>query len=182
MTVHGTLLLGALGAYYKYGDRTEVVEKSLKGTRDASDALLAYLGRALSDSLSPVLSRALEDDPSTESVDRALTSESFLDAVSDFANGEVAEMLQYRTLTYAKTRWSKWARRMSWGVFVLLVQEIAWTFLFVVLVKVFQIPTGLKLSMLAFTASGLTVAHCLVCAGTMMYYHDQITDCREKVL
>lgn len=182
MTYHGALLLGAVAAYYKYGDRTDIVEKSLKGTHDASDASLAYLGAALSESVGPVLIRALEDDPSAESVNRTMTSESFLDAVSDFVTGEVSEILQYRSLIHARNKWAKWARRMSWGVFALLVQEVVWTFYFAIFTRVFQISTGLKLSVFAFTVSGITVAHCLMCAGAMLYYHDQITDCREKVL
>jgi hypothetical protein len=176
------LLLGSVAAYYKYGDRTEVVEKSLKGTHEALDTLLAYLGTSLSEALSPVLLRAVEDDPSAESVSRALTGESFRDAVSDFVNGEVSELLQYRALTQARKRWSKWAKRMSWGVFALLVQEVVWTFLFAVLTQILQISTGLKLAVVAFTISGVTVAHCLICAGAMLYYHDKITDCREEVL
>jgi len=176
------MLLGAVAAYYKYGDRTDIMEKSLKGTKEALDTLLAYLGTELSDSLSPILMRAVESEPSAEAVNRTLKSESFLDAVSDFINGEINEILQYRILSHARSRWAKWARRMRWGVFVLLVQEAIWTFFFAIWVKMMQMPAGQKTVVFAFSLSGINFVFAVVCAGAMLYYHDQITDCREKVL
>lgn len=175
-------MVGAVAAYYKYGDRTDVTDKSLRGTKEALDGLLAYLGRALAEAVRPTLERILTAGSSPEIVAKELRGESFQNDVSSFVQDDIDEILFYRSLVHARTRWSAWSRRISWGVFVLLILQAAFTCYFAVVAKVLDYRVSPLFFWVTFAASGAVVIFCLCCAGVMLYYHDQISNYRDKVL
>jgi hypothetical protein len=182
LTYHGALLVGAVAAYYKYGDRTEVTEKSLKGTKEALDGLRAYLGRALSESVRPTVERIIANAPSPEAVLEELRGEAFRDDVSSFVNSDIDELLSYRRLFHARGRWSVWSRRISWAVFIFLLMQAVFTCYFAIVGKVLNHTISLTLVLVTFSISAVMVAFCVFCAGVMLYYHDKISSYRDKIL
>ena len=126
-------MVGAIAAFHKYGDRTEVTDKSLKGTKEALETLLAYLGRSLAEAVRPTIERILANATTSSdgtikevkvtTVLRELNGEAFLDDVSSFANNDIEEILFYRNLLHARVHWSMWAKRISRGVFALLILQ-----------------------------------------------------------
>jgi hypothetical protein len=154
----------------------------LKGAKETMDGLRAYLGRALAEAVRPSIERVLEDATSTDFALEELYGESFQDDVSEFVESDIEEIVSYRTMGHARDCWSKWAKRTSWGVFGWLVLEIGFTSFFALWTKVFSRPVGLPVLMGTFGASAAVVIYCLVCAGAMLFYHDQISSYRDKIL
>lgn len=176
------MLVAALTALYKYGDRTDLADKSLKGTNEALEALRAYVSRALAEAVKPTVERIIDKATSLEEALEVLRGESFLDDVSSFVNRDMDDILFYRNLSSARTRWSVWARRISWGIYVLLIVQFVFTSFFYIAGKMLGIAVSLPVLLVTVTISGMLAAYCFVCYGVMLYYHDQISKYRDKVL
>lgn len=191
LTFHGTLLVGALAAWYKYGDRTDLTDKSLKGTKEALDELRAYLGRALAQAVRPTVERILADNVGPDgkllnippaAILEELRGENFLDDVSTFVTSDVDEMVTYRMLVHARKCWSAWAKRISWGVYTLLFAQLGFTGFFAILTKVFNRPASLLALLGTLSISAVIGAFCMCCWGVMLHYHDKITSYRDQIL
>lgn len=184
-------MVGAIAAYNKYGDRTELTDKSLKGTKEALDTLLAYLGSSLAESVRPTIERILANattstdgtikEVKASSITKELNGEAFLDDVASFVNSGIEELLFYRNLAHCRLQWSSWAKRISRGVFVLLILQGAFTLYFVGERILNRSVTPVVLLVTAI-ASAIVVGFCLLCAGAMLHHHDQISEYRDKVL
>ena len=184
--------MGAIAAWYKYGDRTDLAEKSLHGTKEALDELCAYLGRALADSVKPTVQRIIAEQgvPQLDgtlnippgAVLEEFRGDNFQDDVSSFVTRDLDEMISYRTLIHARKRWSAWARRISWGVYVFLAAEFIFTIGFGLANRVFSYPVSLFIAVASFFLSGVVFAFCIFCAGVMLRCHDKISAYRDKVL
>jgi len=175
------LHLGAVAAYYKYGDRTDVIDKSLKGTREALNELKAYLGRAVAEAVRPTVERILLDF-SPETAAEELRGEAFQDDISAFVESDLDEMISYGKLVQARDCWSAWARRISWTLLSLLIMQAVFTAYFAVTAKVLNKPASLTALLVTFGISITAVAFCFLCAVKMLYHHDQICKYRDKVL
>jgi hypothetical protein len=182
--------VGALAAWYKYGDRTELTDKSLKGTKEALDDLRAYLGRAFAEAVKPTVQRIIESnlrlDGTLNIPPDALLEEfrgdNFQDDVSSFVTSDLDEMISYRILTHARKRWSAWAKRISWGVYALLIVEAAFTLYFALANKVFNHSVSLLITLISLSVSAVVFGFCIFCAGAMLRCHDKISAYRDKVL
>jgi hypothetical protein len=181
LTVHGALFAGAVAALYKYGDRTDLAKKSLDGTKEALDGLRAYLGRALAEAVKPTVQRILEQG-SPDAVLEELRGENFQDDVSTFVTRDLDEMISYRTLVHERKHWSAWAKRLSWGVYVLMAVEFIFLAWFGLANKVFNSPVSLRLAEFSFVISGLVVVFCILSFGVMLRCHDKISTYRDKIL
>jgi hypothetical protein len=183
--------VGALAAYHKYGDRTELTDKSLKGTKEALETLLAYLGRSIADVVSPTIERILANATKSmdgtvkeikiDSIREELKGEAFLDAVSSFVNSDIEEILFYRNLLHARVQWSMWAKRISRGVFALVILQGLFTVYFFVQ-KILSRSVGPTVLLVTLAASAAVIGFCILCAGGMLHYHDQISEYRDRVL
>jgi hypothetical protein len=184
-------LLGAIAAYHKYGDRTELTDKSLKGTKEAVETLLAYLARSLAEAISPTIERILANATTTPegtikelkatAIAKELNGEAFFDDVSSFVNSDIEEMLFYRNLVHARLRWSSWAKRISRGVFALLILQGVFTFYFAA-EKILNRPVTPVVLLITFIVSALVVSFCFLCAGVLLHHHEHISEYRDKVL
>jgi hypothetical protein len=179
-----------LAAYHKYGDRTEITDKSLKGTKEALDGLQAYVSRGVAEAIKPTVERILAgatfvngtiEGLKAEAVLEELQGEAFLDDVASFVNRDIEELSYFRSLVHARSRWSTWARRMSWGLFALLIVQGIFLVSCIVL-KSCAVYFGLEVMLTSFAISVAMAAFCVVCAGGMLYYHDQISNYRDKIL
>jgi len=182
VTFHAAVFVGAIAAWYKYGDRTDLTDKSLKGTKEALDGLRAYLGRALAEAVRPTVERVVANMPFSEAALEELHGEAFQDDVSSFVISDIGEMLSYRMLVHARNRWSAWSRRISWTVFVLVLIEAVCTCYFVIATWALNRPTSLPVLLATFIVSVVAFGFCILCAGMMLHYHDKISLYRDKVL
>jgi hypothetical protein len=183
--------VGAIAAYHKYGDRTELTDKSLKGTKEALETLLAYLARSLAEAVRPTIERVLANATTTpegaikevkaSTITKELNGEAFVDDISSFVNNDVGQMQSYRNLVHARTRWSTWAKRMSRGVFALLVLQGLFSFYFAT-EKILNIPIKTTVFLFTFVISAVSVGFCVLCAWGMLRHHEKISEYRDKVL
>ena len=181
-TVHGAILLGALAAFYKYGDRTEVVAKSLDGTKAALDSLSAYVSYDLGQVLLPLVQTLIESGAKAETITAAFLGEQFSDAISEFVARDASDLVRYGRLLHARKRWSVWVKKLSWAILALLVWQCFCTASFFLWVNTLDHTVGKYVLLLTFTISLVIAARCLICTGVMLYYHDQISTYRENIL
>jgi len=183
--------VGAIAAYHKYGDRTELTDKSLKGTREALETVLAYLARSLAEAVRPTIERILANATTTpegaikevkaSAIIKDLNGEAFVDDIASFVNNDVGQMQSYRNLVHARTQWSTWAKRMSRSVFFLLVLQGLLTFYFAT-EKILNIPVKATIFFVTFVISAAWASFCVLCAGGMLRHHEKISEYRDKVL
>lgn len=188
---HGALLVGAIAAWYKYGDRTDLTDKSLKGTKEAIDELRAYLGRALAQAVRPTVERILANNTGPDGrllnvaaiqILGELSGENFQDDVSTFASSEMDEMTRYRMLIQARKNWSVWAKRISWGVYTLLFVQLGFTGFFAVFTKALGLPVALSALLGTLGVSAAVGLFCMCCWGAMLRHHDKISSYRDQIL
>lgn len=135
LSVHVAVLFGALAAWYKYGDRSDVLAKSLEGT----ETVLSRLRMMISDELLQAIKTVLSTVPTnpqailgpdgknpiySEKVSNFLESEAFRQAIRDFVDLKADMISDYRVLMRARTTWCFWARILSWSILVLIVLQM----------------------------------------------------------
>lgn len=174
--------MASLAAWYKYGDRTEIVAKSLQGTKEALDELRIYLARSLGGVLLPLIKEMIKDRRTADELATALSGEQFQDAISEFVNQEIDEMVTYRRLLHARQRWSIWARKLSWAIYLLMCAEGLFLCFFFLWGQVFSHTVGKVWFACSLSISVLITIRCVYCFGLMLYFHDQISTYREKIL
>ena len=133
---HAAVFVGALAAWYKYGDRSEIFAKSLSGT----DETLRRMRTSIASDLSGTLESLLEEDSSEPQpilgpdgaaisyVERPvnfLHGEAYRESVATFLNERADSLADYRALAEARAGWCFWTRFLSWLIYVTL----AWQFL-----------------------------------------------------
>ena len=130
--MHAAIFLGALAAYYKYGDRTEVVARSLQGT----DLTLRELRRLIAAGLAQNLASDLGDDstiaalvlePGSEAyIERPsnpLASERFRDSVRRFVESDISCLVDCRGLVAFRDAWIRSARGLSWTLLLFAMYQ-----------------------------------------------------------
>lgn len=132
LSVHGSVLLATIIAFYKYGDRTELLERGLRG----SDSVFAEMRRRIATELVVALEEyfqsgqvvptitAGQDAAYVERITNPVLSEGFREAVRDFVEGHSIVMADYRKLLSARESWCNWGRILSWALLALLVVEV----------------------------------------------------------
>lgn len=133
LSVHGSVLLVTIVAFYKYGDRTELIEKGLRG----SDSVFAEIRRRIATELVDVLEEYFQPSQSAptitsgqdpayfERTTKPVQSEGFRETVRDFVENHSVVMADYRNLLNARDQWCNWARFLSWTLLALLLVEVA---------------------------------------------------------
>ena len=178
--------MGAVAAFYKYGDRTDLAEKSLRGAKEAENELCAYLGRALADAVKPTVERIIPLSGVLNTTRDALLEEfrgeNFQDDMSAFVTRDLDEMVSYRILVHARERWSWWAKRISWGVYTFFGVEAVFTVWFGFCNRILNRPVSWTVAVASFTISAIVFAFCFLCAGVMLRCHDKISTYRDKIL
>jgi hypothetical protein len=109
------------------------------------------------------------------------SGETFRNDVGSFVNSEIEELLWYRDLVHARNKWAVWAKRISRGVFLLMLLEGAFTVAFFTMKVIDRSPQAyVLLSSVAVTA--IVTGFCIVCAGVMIHHYEKISEYRDKVL
>lgn len=131
LKVHGAVWLAAVAAYYKYGDRTDLFHKALRGNRSLRQVVRDNIATDLSKQLQPVIRNATRttspvlDASGTyvEQVADITESEPFYQAIRDFVSASVGSLLDYRLVLETADCWRKWAHRLSRAILALVILE-----------------------------------------------------------
>jgi len=134
--VHGAVLLCSLTAWYKYGDRSDILAKSLEGTESTLSKLRKMISDDLLTTIKEVLSTAQTQQTNpilgpdgrvlfySERDANFLKSEEFEQAITDFVAFKCDMLSGYRILIRARSIWCFWARVLSWSILLLIVLQI----------------------------------------------------------
>lgn len=186
---HAAILVGAVAAYYKFGDRTDVLAKSLQGTegsiRELRRRIAGDLAETLRTELAPTstVSTLIVESSTQSYVERPtdpFAGERYRDAVRSFVEEGTNCLIDCRGLVSLRDTWLRWARRLSWLIVALVVYEaiVAGALALGDRMGVFVLPDRVIQWASAPTVVGvlLIVSHMVL----MLRYHDRITDIRQK--
>lgn len=193
LSVHGGLLAVAVGAFYKYGDRSENFAKSLAGTTTLLRSLRMSMSGVLSDDLrnffrgvdtvpSLILDasgRSMDGITYSEKAANTCQSELFGEVVRKFIDGNAESLGDYRIVFVACSRWLFWMTWLSWTVLGLLYWQCIVTFLLAI-VKVTGVVLSTKILLVSLTPSVFFGVMALFALPFALYSHDQIMRQRIK--
>src|SRR5262249_15563287 len=117
-----------------------------------------------------------------ETVLKELSGEDFQSEISSFVVGDMEELLSYRRLNDARTRWSIWARRISWAIWVWLILGGVLAGLTLFFSRVLNHALSMPVAISSLVIGALAPTFCVIAAGAMLYHHDQISKYRDKIL
>ncbi len=187
--VHAAVLIGAIGAFYKYGERSTLFTVSLSGV----DATIRRLRRRIADDLAAHLRPLFESpgsDPSPiitsnggsygERPVNPVGSESYREFVRDFVERDDAAMLDYRLLVAAKTSWCRWARLRGWLVWSLLLWQVLAVILLAIIDKLFGVEIADWIVKWPFVPTALLVIGFVIMSAVVMRQDDRILRVKER--
>ena len=133
LSIHGSVLLATIVAYSKYGERTELMERGLRGTNGVFTEMRRRIVVELADILesffrSRQTAPTITDDQEPryfEQLTNPIQSEGFRECIREYVEGESVLLADYRALLSARDHWCNWARFLSWTLLVLLLVELA---------------------------------------------------------
>ena len=186
---HAAILVAAVAAYYKFGDRTDVIAKSLQGTEESVRELRRRIAGELADKLKADLTQSstvasLVVGPKVESyVERptdVFAGERYRDSVRGFVEAHASRLVDCRSLVTLRDTWIRWARRLSWLIVGLVIYEtvVAGSLALVDRMGVFAFPDDLIKWAAAPTAVGAVLI--LIHMVFMLVFHDRIIGIRQK--
>lgn len=188
-TTHTAVLLGALAAYYKFGDRTDVLAKSLQGTeqsmRDLRRLIAAELAETLQKDLSsvPTVSTLIVESATESYVERptsVFAGERYRDSIRRFVEVSSNRLVDCRNLVSLRDAWSRCAQRLSWLILGLVAYEalVAGFLGFLDRTGVLIVPDAVIR-----WAAAPTVAIAVLCGAyivAMQRVHDRISEIRLR--
>lgn len=186
LAFHSSILVSAVVAYHKYGDRTELFQKSLDGTNSILERLLRLVSSDLEQRLAAVF--AVQDEPrkvvllTDELYDKPVSpvgSETYREAIRDFvvSSGEGLKDCFY--LMKLRDAWCRWAKRLSWTMLVLVIwQVIASSLVWSQKIFSLNLPEwSLKVSA---SITGVLLIAVLVSVVVLQHHHSGVLDLRQK--
>lgn len=187
LTIHGSLLVAAWAAYGKYGDRTELISKSLQGV----DETLRRIGLAMAEELGNALGPVFENAPIVSAGEggkdiykerqaNPVGSELFREAIRDFITSEAEALSDYRTLLLARARWQLWARLLSWSNLLLIIWQVFVVGLLALGDKLLALHISDALIRWSSVPSSVGVVIGLACLTYTLRQHDVITRLRTE--
>lgn len=185
--IHGSVLIAAIAAYYKFGDRTEVMNRSLSGTDTAMQQIRRRLSAELIATLRPIfeppgiIQSVIVNPASPAYAERAthpLDSERFRESLRLFVEVNSETMVDCQLLARCRSAWLFWARVLSWSIVLLLIWEV----LVVGALAIIDKASGVTLpdSLIRWLAAptGLLAICCLVPLPCLLWHHDRINKIR----
>lgn len=186
LSIHGAVLLAAIAAYYKYGDRTDLIDKSLRGT----DEVLVKVRQLIADELGETLGAIFDEPATVEIVVAAGTytelpgnpvgSEAYRDCIREFVETASNTMVDCRVLRSARDSWCFWARFLSWAILCLLMWELVSCGLIAVLDKAFGVAIPDHVVNLTMLPTVVGVVAVVFPFPFLLKYHDVISSFKVK--
>lgn len=188
--VHAALLVGVLAAYYKFGDRTEIIARSLQGTeaalREIRRIIAADLVSAVRQeftvpaTVSPIIVLEATKESYVERQSNPFDSERFRDGVRQFVEGNSGCLVDCRNLVAQRDTWMRVAKRLSRILLMFAAYEgvVAGALAFLDRTEVYQFPDlAVKLAAIP---TALCFAAAMICMVQMQITHDRITEIRHR--
>lgn len=148
--IHGAVLAASLGAWYKYGDRTDIFSKSLEGTESTLFKLRMMIANDLLTTIEKVKKDPLTVKPNLlgpngqniywEKEANFIESEGFRQAIRDFLDLKIDMISNYRVLMRARSNWCYWARILSWSILIIIILQMLSLAMHGFIDKILEIP------------------------------------------
>ena len=190
LKVHGPVWIAAAAAYYKYGDRTDLFEKAVRGNRSARQSIRDNIATELRKQLQSVVQNAAGVRASLldatgayiEQSTDVTESEPFYQAIRDFVGASTGALLDYRLMLHANDRWRVWARRLSNSILALVSLE---TFMLAAGMLVFVLGDLSRvvkpwITIASFAPTAVLVCLVFVCLAFVHTNQGLIADLRER--
>ena len=188
LSIHGSVLLATIVAFFKYGERTELIDRGLRGT----NGVFAEMRRRIVTELADVLASFFQSRQTTptitddqepaylEQLTNPVRSEGFRECVREYIEGNSVLIADYRSLLYARDHWCSWARFLSWTLLLLLLVELT----IVGVLGLMDKLAGRTLPEWCIKWSWLPVSALVFCVALslpiMLYKHDIMTKYKIK--
>lgn len=187
--MHGAVLAAAVTGYYKYSDRSDHFEKSLKGVTDTIGALKRQIAFGLADRLRPVFENSqsvtsiLLDTSGkqfSETYVNPVGSETYRDTVFAFVQGESGAIADYRRIVESRDKWLFWARVMCWTFLGTFVSEaLMFAYLFASL-KLSILPSDARIALATLVPTSVGFVCFVMAAVRLSMLHDQFVELRKR--
>jgi hypothetical protein len=184
--VHGPVLFAGLAALYRYGDRTEIIKRSLEG----SDALLKRMRALLADGFKKSLKPWMQSAPSpiilpsgnsySETPLNVARSDAYIERIDDFVYEHTALLADYRLALGTRASWCFWAKCLSWLSLALVVWEVVLLGAVGMLDVMCDCPISDKLLLWACIPTAGIVAAGLLALALCLRRHDTLSDLRMR--
>ena len=124
LSIHGSVLLATIVAYFKYGERTELIDRGLRGTNGVFTEMRRRIVTELAEILNSFFQSrqtapTISDDQEPVYLERLtnpVQSEGFRECVREYIEGNSVLIADYRSLLNARDHWCNWARFLA-GLF-----------------------------------------------------------------
>jgi hypothetical protein len=189
LAIHAAVFVVAIAAFYKYGDRTDIFNKSLQETTKTAERIRRKITEALAELLEPVFENPgtvptpiLSPDGETyiEKAINPVRSELFRETLQSFVEEKSEAIADLRSLLAAKGCWCFWAKFLSWSLFVLVVWQITATGGTALLETVLRLQLPDLILYVSLVPTVLLVITSLSPFPFMLKHHDVIMKSRER--
>lgn len=131
LAFHGALFTTAIGAFYRYGDRTDSFAKSLAGLRDFLGIIRRDLVAEFEKELQPFFRRAQPNvvldaggaPTYQENATNPVGGEEFREFLDSLLKRTMEPLSTYRALVDASDSWCSWAMALSWTLLAMMAWE-----------------------------------------------------------
>ena len=119
--VHGPVLVAALVALYRYGDRTDIIRRSLEGSESLLKRMRALLADGFGKTFTPLLQSIpspiiLPDGNSYAEIPIDVAhSDAYVQRIDDFVYENSNLLADYRLALRTRILWCFWAKWLSWS-------------------------------------------------------------------
>jgi hypothetical protein len=186
LSIHAPLLLAAVAAYFKYGDRTELLSKSLQGTDAVLSRMRREIANELGDGLKPIFENPgtvptmVGTDTYIERPVNPIGSEPYRSTIRDFVEDNANTLVNCRSLRAARDAWCFWARVLSWSILGLLLWQAVVTGSLALFDKVLEITIADHLIKLSAIPTTVGVITSLTPLPFLLKWHDVINNHRMR--
>lgn len=183
------MLAAAVTGYYKYSDRSDHFEKSLKGVTDTIGALKRQVAFGLADRLRPVFENSQSVtsillDTSGKQFSEAFVnpvgSETYRDTLFSFVQGESEAIADFRRIIESRDKWLFWARVMCWTFLGTFISEVLmFAYLFTSL-KLTIIPSDVRIALATLVPTSVCFLCFVTAAVRLSMLHDRFVELRKR--
>lgn len=193
ITFHGATLVPLAVALQKFGDRSEMFQKSLAGVGETMERMRRRVAAELEAEIaeafpqadavtraSPILDGAGNHFTEFVQGPAALpSSEKFRNCIHAFTSRNESSLRSYARLVSARDGWARAAKMLSWSVLLALAWEAVAFALTGVVCGLLRVPVADWVLLSSFIPTGLLTASFIAWFGTMLWNHDSILDIRR---
>jgi hypothetical protein len=183
------VLAAAVTGYYKYSDRSDHFEGSLKGVADTIGALRRQIAFGLADRLRPVFENSqsvtsiLLDASGrqfSETFVNPVGSEIYRDTVFSFVQSESEAIADYRRVVESRDKWLFWARMMCWTFLGTLISEVVILAYVFASLKLLVIPSNEMVALATLVPTSVCFFFFVTVAIRLSLLHDRFVELRKR--